>query len=98
MMIGGVDDKPELYMIDFMGSFVPEEYGAMGVGSHFTYAMMDKYWHTDMEKEEAIELMNKLIAEVQKRVAVASLHYSIQICYKDRTEVIKGPEPFPPVN
>ncbi|BFU25668.1 proteasome subunit beta type 2, putative [Entamoeba histolytica HM-1:IMSS-B] len=98
MLLGGVDEKPELFMIDQFGTLVPETYASHGIGSNFVYALLDKNWHSGMEFEEALELMKKCIKEIQKRVIVSSSHYCIEVCYKDKTELIQGPEVFPPVN
>jgi len=98
MLLGGVDDKPELYLIDELGTLVKDNYLVCGIGSHFTYAMLDKYWHENMGLDEATELIQKCIKEIQRRVLVSSSHYCIEVCYCDHTNTIQGEIPFPPVN
>ena len=95
-LLGGCDEKPELYLIDELGSLVQENYAAHGVGSHFVLALLDKRWHENMEFEEAKKLMDDCIAEIQRRVVAASSHFIVKACYKDKVEVIKGSVQFPP--
>ncbi|ELP93438.1 proteasome subunit beta type-2-A, putative [Entamoeba invadens IP1] len=98
VLIGGVDEAPELYLVDQLGALVQENYAAHGVGSHFVLALLDKHWHQDMEYQEALQLLEKCIDEIKRRVLVSSSEYCVEACFKDKTVTIKGPKPFPPQN
>ena len=93
----GVDeDKPKVFLLDYYGSLAENDYLAVGFGSNISLAILDKYWHTDMEFDEAVELMEKCVHAITKRFVFSSDHYNMEVCYRDRIEVVKGPKPFPP--
>ena len=91
----GVDDEPKVFMLDEYGTVADGDYLACGIGSYFTFGILDRYWKKDMEKEEAIKLMMDVVDEIRTRLLYASSHYNVEICYKDRIEVIVGPKGIP---
>lgn len=59
-------------------------------GSYFVLSMFDKLWHKDLTEAEALELMEKGIAEVKSRLVVAPPSYCIKIVDKDGIRVVKN--------
>jgi hypothetical protein len=58
-------------------------------GANFTLSLFDKLWHPDVTQEEALEMMEKGIEEVKKRLVVAPAHYIIKVVDKDGIRTVK---------
>lgn len=70
MIIAGTDaDKgtPELYWMDHLSSMQKMDYAAHGYASYFCMSTMDRYWHNQINEEEAIALLKKCIEELRIR-------------------------------
>ena len=87
-LLGGVFDRPELFLIDEYGALVSEHYAVHGTGSLFSLALLDEKWHEGMELDEAVALLRTCIANVAKRLIVNAPVYHIKAFYKDRVEVV----------
>lgn len=58
-------------------------------GSYFTLSMFDRMWHPDLTEPEALDMMEKGIEEVKKRLVVAPAHYIIKVVDKDGIRTVK---------
>jgi len=70
MLIAGYDDEPagpSLYFMDYLSALVKVPFAIHGYGSYFGLSICDKYYKKDMNETEALALLNKIIAEIQKR-------------------------------
>jgi hypothetical protein len=56
---------------------------ALAAGSYFSLSLFDRLWHPDLTEVEAVEMIEKAIAEVKKRLVVAPAHYVIKVVDKD---------------
>ena len=67
MLIAGHDDDegPGLYFMDYLASCVKLPFAIHGYGSYFGLSICDKYYKKDMNEDEALSLLNKIIAEVK---------------------------------
>jgi len=61
---------PELYFLDYLGSMARLPYAAHGYGGLFSLSVMDRYYKADATQAEAVEIMNKCVAEIQQRLIV----------------------------
>jgi 20S proteasome subunit beta 4 len=69
-MIAGTDPKtntPNLFWIDHLSSMQKMNYAAHGYASYFCMSTMDRYWHPDLTRPEAIQLLKKCIHELKVR-------------------------------
>lgn len=71
MLIAGYDEEPEggpsLFFMDYLSALVKLPFAMHGYGSYFGLSICDKYYKKDMNETEAMSLLNKIIAEIQKR-------------------------------
>lgn len=87
MLIAGVDDQgPSLFFMDYLGSLIQVPFAVHGYGGMFTLSIMDRYYKKDMTKEEALDLLKKCIAEIQKRFLVDSPHFKARVVTKTGVE------------
>lgn len=56
--------------MDYLSSCVKLPFAIHGYGSYFGLSICDKYFKPDMNEAEALSLLNKIIAEIQKRFMI----------------------------
>ncbi|XP_047336579.1 proteasome subunit beta type-2-A-like [Impatiens glandulifera] len=85
ILLAGYDKEkgPSLYYIDYIASLHKVNTAALGYGSYFSLAMMDRHYHKNMNLEEAIELVDKVIIEIRSRLVVAPPNFLIKIVDED---------------
>ncbi|PVD23493.1 hypothetical protein C0Q70_16765 [Pomacea canaliculata] len=84
LLIAGVDaEGPSLYFLDYLASLVKMPFAVHGYGAMFTLSIMDKYYQKDMTREEAIGLLQKCVAEIQKRFLVDIPQFRARFVSKD---------------
>lgn len=89
LLLGGVDDeKASLYYLDYLGSSNKINYGCHGHVSSFVLSILDRDWKKDMEFDEAIQLVNKCIAEIQMRFLVQQPKFMIKVVDKEGVRVV----------
>lgn len=93
MLIAGYDDAngPELYFMDWLASLQKVPFAAHGYGSFFSLSIMDRYYRPGLTREEARELLQKCIEEVQKRFLVRLPDFFIRIVDKDGVHDVSIP-------
>ncbi|CAL8470453.1 g9995 [Coccomyxa elongata] len=81
LLIAGWDEKtgPSLYWMDYLATMHRMNVAGTGYGSYFVLSMMDRLWRPDLTQEEAVQLMEKGIEEVKRRLVVAPPSYVIKI-------------------
>ncbi|XP_077990863.1 proteasome subunit beta type-2-like [Glandiceps talaboti] len=85
MLQAGYDEKsgPSLYYMDYLASLNKIPYGAHGYGSFFTLSVMDRYYKKDLTREEAVQLLEKCIAEIQTRFIIRLPSFTVRIVDKE---------------
>lgn len=84
MLLGGVDgDDVSLYYMDYLASANSVEYSAQGYCSYMAPAVLDKYWKPDMNLQEAMDVMNKVIDQLKMRLTFAQPKFLIKVLTKD---------------
>ncbi|CAH3180308.1 unnamed protein product [Porites evermanni] len=93
MLIAGYDDAngPELYFMDWLASLQKVPFAAHGYGSFFSLSIMDRYYRPGLTREEARELLQKCIEEVQRRFLVRLPDFFIRIVDKDGVHDVSIP-------
>lgn len=97
LLIAGYDDAHEegkegdasLYWMDYLATMHKMNVGGTGYGSYFVLSMLDRLWRPKLTVAEALEMMEKGVAEVLKRLVVAPPAYVIKIVDKDGIRVLK---------
>ncbi|XP_065843221.1 proteasome subunit beta type-2-like [Oscarella lobularis] len=85
MLIGGYDehDGAALYFMDYLGTMDKVPYAAHGYASYMTLSIMDRHYREDLTKEEAIGIIKKCIAEVQKRLVINLPKFNVHTVDKE---------------
>ncbi|CAH3161712.1 unnamed protein product [Porites lobata] len=93
MLIAGYDEAngPELYFMDWLASLQKVPFAAHGYGSFFSLSIMDRYYRPGLTREEARELLQKCIEEVQRRFLVRLPDFFIRIVDKDGVHDVSIP-------
>jgi proteasome beta subunit len=61
VIVGGIDNKPQIYTLDPLGSVLPDDYAAVGSGAEMALGVMDGEYRADMTEQGAKELAVKAI-------------------------------------
>ena len=69
VMIGGVDTKPSIYILDPLGSVIPDDYAAVGSGAEIAIGVVENGFSEGMTETQAKELGIKAIRAAIKRDA-----------------------------
>ncbi|XP_033123686.1 proteasome subunit beta type-2-like [Anneissia japonica] len=85
LLMAGVDDTegPSLYYIDYLASLNKVPFAAHGYGSFFSLSVLDRYYKKGLSKDEAVDLLQKALLEVQKRFIVNLPSFQVRIIDKD---------------
>ncbi len=67
VMIGGVDAKPSIYILDPLGSVIPDDYAAVGSGAEIAIGVIENEYTENMEEKKATDLAVKAIRAAIKR-------------------------------
>lgn len=59
-------------------------------GSYFALSLFDKLWHPEVTQEEALDMMEKAVAEAKQRLAVAPPKFLVKVIDKDGTRIVKS--------
>jgi len=84
LLIGGVDKSiPGLYFCDYLASLHKVKFGAHGYSSYFALSMFDRYYVDDMNIEESMEVLRKIINELRLRFLLKVGNINCKIIDKD---------------
>ena len=90
MLLGGLNPDGEtasLYYMDYLASANQVNYGAQGYCGYMAPAVLDKYWKPDMNLEEGMDCMNKVIEQLKKRLVFKQNKFVIKVLTKDGIKV-----------
>jgi 20S proteasome subunit beta 4 len=81
MIFAGYDEGvgPSVYLMDYLSSCVKVPFAIHGYGSYFGLSICDKYYKKDMNEQEAVALLNRIVAELQKRFLVNMPTFHVRI-------------------
>jgi proteasome beta subunit len=83
VIVGGVNDKPEIYTLDPLGSVLPDRYAAVGTGAEMALGIMDAEFKPDMTEEKAKELAVRAVKSAIQRDAASG--DGIDVLYVTKT-------------
>ena len=67
VIVGGINNKPEIYTLDPLGSVLPDDYAAVGTGAEMALGVMDAEFKANMTEEKAKELAIRAIKSAIQR-------------------------------
>jgi proteasome beta subunit len=83
VIVGGVNEKPEIYTLDPLGSVLPDDYAAVGTGAEGALGIMDAEFKPNMSEESVKELASRAIRSATQRDAASG--DGIDILYITKT-------------
>ena len=71
-IIGGVDeDGPSIYVLDVLGSVIPDKYAAVGTGAEIAVGVLEENYRDNMALEEAKEMAVRAMKSAISRDAMS---------------------------
>ncbi len=67
VMIGGVGEKPMIWILDPLGSIIPDDYAAVGSGAEIAIGVIENGYKENMTEAQAKDLAVKAIRSAIKR-------------------------------
>src|SRR5215510_11128818 len=61
VIVGGINNKPEIYTLDPLGSVLPDDYAAVGTGAEMALGILDSEFRANMSEEAVRELATRAI-------------------------------------
>jgi proteasome beta subunit len=71
VIVGGINEKPEIYTLDPLGSVLPDDYAAVGTGAEGALGIMDAEFKPNMSEEKVKELASRAIRSAVQRDAAS---------------------------
>ena len=71
VIVGGINEKPEIYTLDPLGSVLPDDYAAVGTGAEGALGIMDAEFKPNMSQEAVKELASRAIRSATQRDAAS---------------------------
>jgi len=83
-IVGGMDDdKPEIYVLDVLGSLLPDTYAAVGSGAQMATGVLEQGYTDNMSQKDAKALVLKAIKSAVRRDVMSGDGVDIIIATKD---------------
>ena len=88
LLVGGIDEKgPSVYSVDAMGGATKEsDIVSTGSGSPMAYGVLEDRYHSDMDKEEAIQLAVRALKAAMKRDSASGEGIHVVVITKEKFE------------
>lgn len=87
ILMAGMDDSgPALFFLDYLGALIQVPFAVHGYGGMFTLSIMDRYYKKDMNKDEAVTLLQQCVTEIQKRFLVDMPQFKARVVSKAGVE------------
>jgi proteasome beta subunit len=83
-IVGGMDgDTPAIYVLDVLGSLLPDDYAAVGTGAQMATGVLEQGYKDKMSLEDAKTLVLKAIKSAVRRDVMSGNGVDILIVTKD---------------
>ncbi len=69
LLLGGIDDRPRLFVVEWFGDYIEEKYAVTGSGSPVAVGVIESEYREDMGIDEAVELAIKAVRASIRRDA-----------------------------
>ena len=71
VIVGGVDGSPAVYVLDPLGSIIPDEYATIGSGTEIAIGIIESEYKKDMDEDSAVKLAIKALKSAMQRDAAS---------------------------
>jgi proteasome beta subunit len=71
VIVGGINQKPEIYTLDPLGSVLPDDYAAVGTGAEMALGILDSEFKAHMPEQSVRELATRSIKSAIQRDAAS---------------------------
>jgi len=71
IVVGGIDESPAVFVLDPLGSVIPDKYASVGSGAEMAIGMIEAHYRDGMSEDEAKELAVKSIKSAIQRDAAS---------------------------
>ncbi len=85
VIVGGINEKPEIYTLDPLGSVLPDVYAAVGTGAEMALGIMDAEFKPDMTEEKAKDLAVRAVRSAIQRDAASGDGIDVLYVTRDGT-------------
>lgn len=83
-IVGGMDyDKPAIYVLDVLGSLLPDDYAVVGSGATMATGVLEQGFKENMKKEDAKTLVLKAMTSAVRRDVMSGDGIDYMIITKD---------------
>lgn len=83
-IVGGMDDEvPALYVLDVLGSLLPDTYAAVGSGAQIATGVLEEGYKDNMSQKDAKELVLKAIKSAIRRDTMSGDGVDLMFITKD---------------
>ncbi|MGI0091978.1 MAG: proteasome subunit beta [Nitrososphaerales archaeon] len=84
VMIGGVDTKPRIWILDPLGSIIPDDYAAVGSGAEIAIGVVENAFSENLSEDEAKNIAVRAIRSAIKRDVSSGDGVDLLFATKDR--------------
>jgi proteasome beta subunit len=86
-IVGGLDDEgPSLFVLDVLGSVIPDKYAVVGSGTEIAIGVLEEGYKEDMSTEEAKDLVLRAIKSAVSRDVMSGDGIDFLIITKNGTQ------------
>jgi proteasome beta subunit len=83
VIVGGFDGQPQLYILDPIGSVIPDLYAAVGSGAEVAMGVLEAGYRKDLTEQDAVQLAIDALKAASRRDAASGDGADILIITKD---------------
>jgi len=85
-IVGGIDEEgPSLYVLDVLGSVMPDKYAVVGSGTEIAVGVLEEGYKEDMTIEEAKNLVTRAVKSAISRDTMSGDGIDLLLVTKDGT-------------
>jgi len=86
-IVGGLDDEgPSLFVLDVLGSVIPDKYAVVGSGTEIAIGVLEEGYKEDMSVEEAKDLVLRAIKSAISRDVMSGDGVDLLVITKNGTQ------------
>jgi proteasome beta subunit len=86
-IIGGIDDEgPSIYVLDILGSVIPDKYAVVGSGTEIAMGVLEEGYKENMTMEEAKDLVVRSIKSAISRDIMSGDGIDLLLITKEGTQ------------
>lgn len=86
VIVGGIDGTPSVYVLDPLGSIIPDEYAAVGSGTEIAIGIIESEYKKDMDEDSAVKLAIKSLKSAMQRDAASGDGIDLLIIKSNETK------------